>query len=282
MAISSFWVHFILIGLDLVGEIVVVWGIIWENPKQPEHRHEIAGRLIIGGTVLAIFCTICLFSYDEHLSQLQDDKIASQGDTIKHLGEVAAKAKSDADAASGAAQTAIANASDAAFVASSAQSRATATSDEIDRMTLKEKTLRAEIKSDEDRIYNRSLNKRQYDIIQSLKGKVPKIGLAWAASCTDCAMFSAQLSFAFGNADISLVEFPGTAPSGAANVMLYAPPEVPPAEQQAIIDALTRAKLYGGNSRMAFPGAASDLPVLVISERWAQFRTAPYFGPRAK
>ena len=78
-SLSSFWVHFLLIGGDVVATVAVGWGIIWEAPEQSSRRHRIAKRLVIWGIAAETLCSVTLFAYDESVSQaLQAEVISLQ------------------------------------------------------------------------------------------------------------------------------------------------------------------------------------------------------------
>jgi len=78
----AFLVHFLLIGGDVLATIAVGWGILWEAAEQPPERHRIAKKLVIWGIVAETVCSICLFAFDESISQGQEKKLTAQGSEL--------------------------------------------------------------------------------------------------------------------------------------------------------------------------------------------------------
>lgn len=81
----AFWVHFCLIGGDILATAAVGWGIIWEAPEQSARRHRIAKQLVIWGIVAESLCSVGLFAFDEGISQRQADFIRSQNNELIEL-----------------------------------------------------------------------------------------------------------------------------------------------------------------------------------------------------
>jgi hypothetical protein len=69
--------HILLLAGDVLATIVVAWGILWESPSQPTWRHHIAMWLVIWGVATESVSSICLFAFDEYISQRQQEKIIS-------------------------------------------------------------------------------------------------------------------------------------------------------------------------------------------------------------
>ena len=72
---AEYLTHALLLGGDVLATVVVGWGILWEAPEQPKHRHEIAKWFVILGIAFETVCSISLFLYDESISHQQQSKI---------------------------------------------------------------------------------------------------------------------------------------------------------------------------------------------------------------
>jgi hypothetical protein len=74
---DPFWPHAVLLSLSVLAGIAVGAGIIFEAPKYSSATHRVAILLVIFGVAIESVCTICLFVFDERISQVQSDRIES-------------------------------------------------------------------------------------------------------------------------------------------------------------------------------------------------------------
>src|SRR5579872_3004633 len=93
---SEFWMHALLLGGDVLATVVVGWGILWEAPEQPPHRHRVAKWLVIWGIAVETVCSISLFRYDEGISQKQqatiialETRLAARSLSEQQISEIA-------------------------------------------------------------------------------------------------------------------------------------------------------------------------------------------------
>src|SRR5437868_1817550 len=79
---EPFWPHFWLLTISIVAAFGVGAGIILESPKYSASTHRIATGLVLGGIAIESLCTVCLFAFDEGISNAQQSTIRAQNDKI--------------------------------------------------------------------------------------------------------------------------------------------------------------------------------------------------------
>jgi hypothetical protein len=75
--VSPFWPHVVLLSVSVLAGAAVGAGIIFESPKYSAATHRLATWLVIGGVVAESLCTVCLFVFDEGISDVQQAEIIS-------------------------------------------------------------------------------------------------------------------------------------------------------------------------------------------------------------
>jgi hypothetical protein len=73
--VEPFWPHVSLLSVSVLASFAVGAGIIFEAPKYSPSIHRVATNLVIAGVVVEALCTICLFAFDEGISNAQQSKI---------------------------------------------------------------------------------------------------------------------------------------------------------------------------------------------------------------
>jgi hypothetical protein len=152
---QSFWVHFVLIGGDVLATVAVGWGIIWEAPEQPASRHVIAKKLVIWGILAETLCSICLFAFDETISHSQQTEI------IALVGNVTAVKKTANDATDAADRLKLLNQGLQAEIDKEKKSISDA-DDKISKLGGRENSLDKALGTGEGRIASAEQNQREF------------------------------------------------------------------------------------------------------------------------
>jgi len=172
----------------------------------------------------------------------------------------------------------------------SQQTGLTSAQTQISALSTQEATIRSALDKDaaalrkqSEYLAGRHLTKRQYEAIQTLKGKFPAILLITEAHCTECLNFVSQLAVAFTNADIKVgLSMPETFIGTSPGFCVYTSPN-----GAAVIAALQKAGFIardcGSVALPVFGIQNPDRPIVGVGQQsWFTTPAKAYLGPTKK
>jgi hypothetical protein len=134
----------------------------------------------------------------------------------------------------------------------------------------------------------RQLTKKQFNAIQTLRGKYTAINIAYETDA-DSEMFASELAVALGDAGIKVVEFPRADPQhSTGGIMLYDPiafenPNGKPTGGEPLLSTLKSVGLYGGSLQSSMSTdikAPIEIPMIIVAGKpFPKGTPSPYLGP---
>jgi hypothetical protein len=264
----GFWV----LVAGLIGDVIVL-GV-------PEHKRWLEKSLGVFFIVVVIIG--CAFEHeaDNRISDLVSQDEAAAGVKIASAQDQAATARADV-------ALTIAKYGDLdKFVREKTRS----IEQGVGNLEGREAALNVALLADEKRLAKvtaglevRTLSKPQWDLIQTLHGRVKAVNIAWEQG-VEPSLYASQFTSAFSNAGIAVhVYFP--APGAAWTGALLGVLDMKHAESDPLYSVLNR--IVGPMSTFdlrtvdMIPGVPKDVPLFCVGERFPMYSKIPYFGPHA-
>jgi len=82
----AFLVHVYLLTFEAMATVALGFGIIWESSDAPPSMHKLARRIVLWACVTETVCGVALFTFDEGISEAQQDKIVALEERIADRG----------------------------------------------------------------------------------------------------------------------------------------------------------------------------------------------------
>jgi hypothetical protein len=137
--------------------------------------------------------------------------------------------------------------------------------------------LRLDLEREREKRLGRSLTKKQFDILQTLKGKVTRVNVMWEPN-VEAVSFANQIIVALDKAGIAVRMYPAPPGTVMTGMMIFS--AVKP-DDDPLVDAFNRAGFlpgWGNISVLLYPDVPHDVPLIQIGERFLETKP-PYFGP---
>lgn len=130
----------------------------------------------------------------------------------------------------------------------------------------------------------RPWTKQQYDAIQSIKGRLPNVGIIAQTDCVECLLFSHDLVSAFHDAGAEIFgDVTQTFQLGmrGTGIFVFLPAGAGDGSNDPVIVALKKADLMPGWMRMDAQfgerfSIRTDVPIIQVGERFPQYENFPY------
>ncbi len=127
----------------------------------------------------------------------------------------------------------------------------------------------------------RNWTKEQFDALQTLKGKLPGVGIAWERYCTECMQYAELIQIALHEAGAQIYQDPSYDPgalSSDTGIELILPvtadlssDPIVAAFKAAGLNPMTRHHV------VEFSTIKTDIPVVVVGERYRRYIRFPYY-----
>jgi hypothetical protein len=129
----------------------------------------------------------------------------------------------------------------------------------------------------------RTLTKEQYDALQALKGRVPKINVMFE-SAVEPSLFATQIINALMDAGVDVKVYPAAPGQAWTGNMVYWTGFANDPKDDPLVGPFIKANLYGGHGQIniLLGEIPKDAPLLMIGERYAEMNGSFYIPPAKK